>query len=314
MSGVLESVIVHSDKFLTWAGFIEDGPWTLRFQPETKPETAPKIPGKPDWIRLDSEHWTYVAKPIEGDYPNWKQVVPPAEVLKSHITLGEPGIKVILEALPLLPGVEDMDQPVSLEIKGDYLTLKAKGNAKEWTVIPIPAKVAGLSVSVSMNRTYLAKALKFGFAQIDIEDKDSPMLFSAKGKLLVVCPLGCRDARKAPATPPASPTENASAAIPPAAETTTPAESTERTQTVAQNNRTATTSGSLHSQPTASETPAIDQMLAQIGSVREGVKQVLEDLGDTERLLRRAVKEQRVNEKEINRARSTLRSLKSVEL
>ena len=48
--------------------------------------------------------------------------------------------------------------------------------------------------------------------------------------------------------------------------------------------------------------------------MRDGVKKVMKDLGNTERQLRRAVKEQRVNEKEINRARSTLRSLKSVEL
>jgi hypothetical protein len=47
---------------------------------------------------------------------------------------------------------------------------------------------------------------------------------------------------------------------------------------------------------------------------RDGAKKVLDDLAATERLLRRAVKEQRVNEKEINRARSTLRSLQSVEL
>ena len=66
--------------------------------------------------------------------------------------------------------------------------------------------------------------------------------------------------------------------------------------------------------PQSEEAPAIDQMLAQIGTVREGVKKVLEDIGSTERLLRRAVKEQRLNEKEINRARSTLRSLQSVEL
>ena len=76
-----------------------------------------------------------------------------------------------------------------------------------------------------------------------------------------------------------------------------------------------TTRGNLNSQPTpAEETPAIDQMLAQIGAVRDGAKKVLEDLGNLDRLLRRAVKEQRLNEKEITRARSTLRSLKSVEL
>jgi hypothetical protein len=85
---------------------------------------------------------------------------------------------------------------------------------------------------------------------------------------------------------------------------------------VAQNNGAATTTGgNLNTAPTESEeTPAIDQMVAQIGIVRDGVKKVTEDLGNMERLLRRAVKEQRANEKEINRARSTLRSLQHVEL
>ena len=85
---------------------------------------------------------------------------------------------------------------------------------------------------------------------------------------------------------------------------------------MAQNNGAAiTTRGNLSATPPESEeTPALDLMAAQIGTVRDGVKKVTEDLGNMERLLRRAVKEQRANEKEINRARSTLRSLKSVEL
>jgi hypothetical protein len=85
---------------------------------------------------------------------------------------------------------------------------------------------------------------------------------------------------------------------------------------VAENNGAATaTRGNLNTAPTESEeAPAIDLMVAQIGTLRDGVKKVTEDLGNMERLLRRAVKEQRTNEKEINRARTTLRSLKSVEL
>jgi DNA polymerase III sliding clamp (beta) subunit (PCNA family) len=312
-----ESIIVQPGKFLTWSGFIDDGPWTLRFQPVIK--GGSKAADKPAWVRLDSDHWTYVSKPIEGNYPNWKQVVPPATALKSHITLGEPGIKMILEALPLLPGTNEMNQPVSLEIKGDHLTLKAQGSAKEWTEIPIPAKVSGLPVSISLNRTYLAKALKFGCAQIDIEDKTSPVLFSAEGRMMVICPLGPPDAKKVPAaptTPSTSPTENGSAAaLPPPAETNTTAESPERNQAMAQNNGVAVTRGNLNGHSTEpEETPAIDQMLAQIGTVREGVKKVLEDLGNFERLVRRAAKEQRLNEKEINRARSTLRSLQNVAL
>jgi hypothetical protein len=85
---------------------------------------------------------------------------------------------------------------------------------------------------------------------------------------------------------------------------------------VTETNGTATTTrGNLTTNPPESEeTPAIDLMLAQIGTVRDGVKKALDDVANLERLLRRAVKEQKVNEKEISRARSTLRSLKSVEL
>jgi len=181
--------------------------------------------------------------------PNWKQVVPPATVLKSHITLGEPGINIILEALPLLPGIEDLDQSVSLEIKGDHLTLKAKGDGTEWTEIPIPAKVSGLPVTVSVNRMYLAKALKFGCVQIDIENKTSPVLFSAKGKTMVICPIGPLDAKKAPVAPSdpsTSPPENTSAAAtpPPAESTSTTAEPPERNQeSMAQTNGAAVTHG-----------------------------------------------------------------------
>ena len=317
---VPQSIIVPSGKFLTWDGFLEDGPWTLRFQPQIKADTLAKIAGKPAWVRLDSDHWTYVSQPIEGPFPNWKQVVPSAGVLKSHITLSEAGIKIILDALPLLPGQDEVNQPVTLEIKGEYLKLKARGK-DDWTEIPIPATVSGSPVAISMNRSYLAKALKFGCTQIDIEDSTSPLVFSTKGKKLVVSPLGATDAKKAPAapnTPPTSPPENASAAAtPPAAEPTTPqAESPERTQPPAQNNGTTTTPrGNLTATPPESEeTPAIDLMAAQIGTVRDGVKKALDDVANLERLLRRAVKEQKVNEKEISRARSTLRSLKSVEL
>ena len=59
-----QSVIVPPAKFLTWPGFMEDGPWTLRFLPPVKGTT--KSQDQPGWIRLDSDHWTYVSKPIEA--------------------------------------------------------------------------------------------------------------------------------------------------------------------------------------------------------------------------------------------------------
>ncbi len=318
---VPESIIVPPGKFLTWTGFVEDGPWTLRYLPGTLPKTAPKTEGKAAWVRLDSDHWTYVSKPIEGAYPNWKQVVPGEKYLKSHITLGEPGIKMILEALPLLPGGEDWGQPVTLEIKGEYLTLKAKGNSGEWTEIPIPAKVTGAPVAITLNRNYLAKALKFGFGQIDIEDHVSPLVFTAKGKTMVVCPIGPPDAKKAPASPdpspPSSPENVSAAAAPPAAEPNTTAESTERTNPMPENTMTAPQRGNLNSHnghSAETEISAIDEMIEQLGKVKTDLRQVLDGLQETDRLLRKAQKEQKATEKEIGRARSALRSLQNVEI
>ncbi|MGD0813982.1 MAG: AAA family ATPase [Verrucomicrobiota bacterium] len=128
-----------------------------------------------------------------------------------------------------MPGQDDRNQPVSLEIKDDYLTLKAKGKG-DWTVIPIPAKVSGLPVAISIKRNYLAKALKAGCTEIGIEDKTSPAKFTTKGKTFVVSLIGPPPAAavKAPETRPISPPENASAAPPSPAETTNQTE-TERT-------------------------------------------------------------------------------------
>ncbi len=335
-----ESIIVPPGKFLTWPGFVDDGPWTLRFQPEIKPEPKAKIAGKPAWVRLDSDHWTYVSKPIEGNYPNWKQAVPPTEALKSHITLGEPGIKIILDALPLLPGQDDRDQPVTLEIKGEYLTLKAKGK-DDWTEIPIPATVSGLPVSISMNRMYLAKALKFGFAQIDIQDRISPVVFSTKGRMLVVCPLGFNAAAKVPASPPTPSTaapETApvpqdaaapSAATPsptqqPAPQPTPEPLTQERTEMPRTPRTTAPESAARETRPAEVQTnasqnangtsSAVKSLLDQVEGIKDNLKAVIRDLSTVADTVKQAEKEKRATEREIEAVRTKLRQIQNVNI
>ena len=339
-----ESIIVPPGKFLTWPGFVDDGPWTLRFQRETKPKTAPKTCVSPAWVRLDSDHWTYVSKPIEGNYPNWKQAVPPTEALKSHITLGEPGIKIILDALPLLPGQDDRDQPVTLEIKDEYLTLKARGK-DDWTEIPIPAKVSGLPVSISMNRIYLAKALKFGLPQIDIQDRISPLVFSTKGRMLVVCPLRPPDAPKAPAAPTAPPTPSTAApenapvpqdtAAPPAATPSptqqpasqpTPEPPTQERKEMPRTARTTApervsapetrptevqTNGSNNGNGTNS---AVKSLVDQVEGIKDGLKAVIRDLSTVADTVKQAEKEKKATEKEIEAVRTKLRQIQNVNI
>ena len=328
---VPKSIIIPSAKFPIWPGFVEDGPWTLRYQPEVMGKGKARVGAQPTWIELDSAHWTYLTKPIEGEYPNWQQVVP-TDQGPSRITLDEAGVRIVLEALPLLPGADAFNEPVSLEIAGDNLVLKARGSDKaDWSQIPVPAKVSGPSVCISLNRTYLGRALRFGLTEIAIQDPLSALVFSTKGKTMVVMPLGPGTPVATPATtPPAvqppiaapaaiasptSPAENVSAEPPSPAESNHQTESPERNNPMPTNTMTAPQRGNLTSHDTeAAENPAIDEVMAKIDSIKTSLRSVLEELNETDRLLRRAIKERKANDKEINRARTALRSLQAVEL
>lgn len=340
---VPESIIIPPGKFLTWPGFMEDGAWTLRYQPAIEGKDKVKINSKPAQVRLDSDHWTFVSKPIESVYPNWKQVVPSADALKSHIALAEPGVKIILEALPLLPGNEDRDQPVSLEVKHDALFLKAKGGGV-WTEIPISAQVTGLPVSISLNRKYLAKALRFGLTQIDIGDKLSALVFRTKGKTMVVMPLRSDDPATMPVNRPTTgqplsqeatgpspvPAQENDSATPPTPATPTPpvqqtapqpteplTERKEMPRTAKTTAPETTTRGSLTNETqhngTGTSAPA-KSLVDQVEGVKDGLKTVIRDLSALADGLKQAEKDQRASEKEVEAARATLKKLQQVSI
>jgi septal ring factor EnvC (AmiA/AmiB activator) len=77
---------------------------------------------------------------------------------------------------------------------------------------------------------------------------------------------------------------------------------------------TAPQRGNLTSHKTEAETSAVDEALTRIDTLRTDLRKALDDLNETDRLLRKAVKEQKASDKEINRARSALKSLQAVEL
>jgi hypothetical protein len=288
-----------------------------------------------------------VTKPIEGVYPNWKQVVP-SERGPSRIILGEPGIKTILEALPLLPGGEHINQPVCLEITGDDLALKARMSEKDhWNCIPIPAGVSGPSVAISLNRNYLAKALRFGCTEIAIEDRLSPLVFSTKGKTMVVMPLkpdasvatpGTQPTNGQPpvtesatAQAPASQPENASAAATPPAATTPPVQQTasqppepltERNEmprtartTAPETNTRGSLTNELHNNGSnngnGTNSP-VKPLVDQVEGIKDNLKGVIRDLSTVVDGLKQAEKDQRATEKEVESARATLKKLQQV--
>ena len=298
-----ESLIIPSRRFIAWSGFMNDGPWTLRMLP--KVEAKGKEPEQPAWFEIVSEHWSYLAKAIDGKFPNWQQVLPSTDASWTQINLASNAVDTILDALPMMPGGDDINQPVTLAA-GNGLCLKAKAKDQEqWTRIPVTsASVVGKSVDITINRGLLLKALRFGLHRIEIHSSLEPLVFSATGKTMVVMPLRTEAEAEPSTTHPAVP--------PSAAEATNP---TDERKDMPTNTMTAPERSNLKPQNnTREESSAFKSALEQIDQIKTSLRDIIGDLGDAMTTLKVAEKEQRASAKEIETVRAKLREIQSVEI
>ncbi len=283
------SVTVPEHRFLNWAGFAEDGPWRLAVELDKQQNPA--------WVRLRSDHWTFVTKAIDGNYPNWRQIVPVNEG-KTRLRFSPASVETILDALPCLPSSSETNMPVVLEAAGDQFCLK--GHSKEsmdCTQVP----VAGVSVSgpgfrIAVNRKYLSRALRFGFVDCDVYSEFEPLQFTAPGRKLIVSPLHCGGAPETPTTAEPQNTEVQGGA-PAATEPNPPEERKTMTD----------------KPPKKADSP-LREAVERIEQIKETLKSVVNDFNAVLAIIKVAEKEKKATEKEVEAVRATLRSLQKVEI
>jgi DNA polymerase III sliding clamp (beta) subunit (PCNA family) len=326
-----QNLIIPSSKFMTWPAFATDGPWQLRMLPAIKPDEKEKDAAKkneePPWFQIDSDHWSYQARAIDGEFPNWKQVIPANTSGWTNITLQTSAINTIIEALPLLPGNEDVNRAVTL-VAGNGLLIKARGEDQpEWTKINVPnASVIGKAVEVALNRSFLFKALRFGLSEIQIQDSLSPLVFSAPGKTVIVMPVRMDGPPETPAPEPAaaavqplSQTENTPTAPPSTPGVHNATEERKQTMSTAtamtapeRGNIRAHSNGTNGHEENAETRSAFKAALEHIDRIKTNLRDIVSDLNDALALLKTAEKEQKATAKEIESVRAKLREIQSV--
>jgi len=285
-----QSVIIPDSKFLNWTDLMDDG-CKLAVEPSAKKESK-------GWIRLSSPHWTFITRPIEGPFPNWKRYLPIMASPKTVIKLPSQAVKQLQEVLSHLPGNEDVNHTIRL--KYEFGQLKVEGRSKEgdWSGVFIQdTTITGKPVTIGINREYLLFALKFNLNEIQIEDALNPLVCINGGKRIVIMPVKLETA---PATKPAPP--STSTPKPPASN---PAEErkTEMPRTSAKTEPT---------QPT--ETSPTTSVIDKVEKVKETLKTVIHDLNTLLDSVKLAAKEKRASEKEVEAARATLKKLQQVSL
>ena len=87
-----ESLIVPSHPFFGWKGFNEDGDWRLRVK---KPEKKEDATG----FEIASDHWRFIGKVREGNYPMWRQAVPGENGFATAIEIAPEGIENVITTI-----------------------------------------------------------------------------------------------------------------------------------------------------------------------------------------------------------------------
>jgi len=291
-----ESVIIPDRKFLNWSGFVDDGPWRLAV--EASKEVI--------WVRFESTRWTVVTKSIDGQYPNWRQVVPESEG-KSVVRLSPEAVASILDALPCLPVWNENDMPVQLESQAGQLVLKAHPeDSDDWTHVPVAgSNTTGAPFQIKLNRKYLSKALRFGFTKFDVYSAQEPVLFTAPGRKMLISPLWTKPPETPTPAVPIIPQSTATEAVPASAPSA--AGSVPTTTEAKKPMTTATTTTKEPNSP-------LKEAAAQIEKIKETLKAGLAECATVLTALKSAEREQKAVEKEVDGVRSTLRALQKVEI
>lgn len=304
-----EPVLIPDQAFLRWNKFLENGSGQLTVQPATKKEMP--------WLKLQSGSWTWLAKSSDAEFPNWKQVVPASDSSLTAVRLDADAVTTLLAGVPKLPGGDEFNRPVRLVVSENRLIVQARAKeaAEPVRLVIESATVTGKPVSLSLNRDYLLKALRFGLTTAEFIDDLSPVVFSEGGRRMVVMPLRPDSAPPAQSAPTPQPTEPPIPAPNPQPNNTNPPVNL---PSPAQPQPTSPMPKETQTNPTetqpATETSPVKAVIQHVENIKETLKGVLKEFAEVMDGLKVIEKEKRATDKEIESVREKLREIQSVRI
>ncbi len=296
-----EPVFIPHHAFLERAEVRNDGPWSLAIQP-------PEHQGGTGWLQLRSNRWTFTVKREDHSMPNWRLVVP--DTRTTTVVFGNRATALLLDVLPKLPGKDDPSQPIRLDIHDKRLLVTAGDKSTpQGTTLPVEdAVVTGDNLTITVDRNFALKALKWGLTEMALIDGLSPLVFSAPGQRLVAMPM--RTEGLSPVSVPdpveCAPEPTQERAAEPVAEAPTPTH-VELSPEPQPFNR-------LAAPQEAPTKPSIRGVLDQIDVLRDSLRSTVRQFGEVVEALRQIDKERRSSDRDVEVIREKLRALQGVRL
>jgi len=307
-----QSVLIPEHKFLGWKGFQQDGEWKLKAKPVKE--------SGPPCFEITSDHWRFLSRSSESNYPDWKAVLPSPTAYNTTISINPEAVDEVMVAVQRLPLGEDRHHTIGLEVAKNEFRLLGKSRPElPWTKIVIPESgTTGPDVTIFLDRRMLLKALRFGLTRIEIIDSISPIRFSLAGRQMIIMPLRMNGGSNTAASPPPITAATTNTNPPPPAEQPTPTPMQTSTPTIGQAKPAgANGSSTPPAQGTANKEDSkspLEAALVQIESIKTGFRESINGLTKLGDHIRQSMREQKTSEKEIHNVRQTLRTLQSVRI
>ncbi len=184
-----DSLLIPSHKFIGSKEFNSDGEWQLKVAlAETKDDAG--------YVQISSRRWRFISRQIEGNYPNWRQVVPGSDSFNTSIEF-DTELDPLLRTIQRMPCDDVINFAIGLEVTGGQLALLGRpSGTADWTRIEVAgAKCRGKDVRIFLNRNLLTKALQFGLTKAETIDARAPLRFSNVGRQMIVMPTRPETAR-----------------------------------------------------------------------------------------------------------------------
>jgi hypothetical protein len=257
--------------------------------------------------------WAFLlAVDTASRYPAVDTVIPSPRAARSTLRIGPEDGAFLVSTLPKLPGAVDHLAPVTLDL-GRTACVRARGESggRVTEVALARSEASGAPVRLCMDRRYLRRALQLGFAELQVERPDAPVVCRDAGRTYLWMPLD-----QGGAVPPAGDAlrvssaepEKASAPAPPPSQPDNPRR--RRTMPAPQNNGQAPRPAG----PLPAPTPGAPQQSGLVALVEEAeaVRSLLrEAYGRLGRLVA-ALKEQRKQSRAVQAAVASLRQLQQL--
>jgi DNA polymerase-3 subunit beta len=264
--------------------------------------------------------WTWQAKLISENYPNWRQVLPAKNEPCTEINFASQDLVRLRQIVGLIPHDAQQSRVMALVVRGRQL-VAVTGKGKEAQIHELhPISLKGADCHAWFNADFLVRAFDFGFGQLRLRNAKTVLLAYDEHREYLFMPFNVENDQMPTALRPPVTTAPEQNQTPTTTHTETnhqqpdpmPKTTTATAPATAPEVPTPTATATGQAQPTTAS--AADKLLSQWIEARESARVALERLDAIRGSLKNVAREYRELEREHEALKKNVRSLQKLEV